>query len=117
MSQNLYCWRCDRVLPMLDEEEWERMMPLLVGSIENIQRYRRRHDVGLEQVPIPEMYWAAAALFREMTGIADIDPVALWHHRRAELGPECTHCGKPLRTPRAKLCAGCGKSRASPGAE
>ena len=55
MPQNLYCWRCDRVLPMLDEEEWERMMPLLVGSIENIQRYRQRHDVGLDQVPIPDM--------------------------------------------------------------
>lgn len=88
------------------------MLPLLAASIENIQRYRHRHGVGLEQVPIPEMYWAASALFREMTGVADIDPQALGHHRRAELGPQCTHCQKPLRTPQAKLCAACGKLRA-----
>lgn len=111
MAQDIYCWRCDRMLPMLDEAEWERMMPLLVASIENIQRYRQKHGVGLEQVPISEMYWAASALFQAMTGVADIDPQALWHHRRAELGPECNHCGYPLRTPRAKLCAACGKPR------
>jgi hypothetical protein len=112
MAQPLYCWRCDRVLPMLDEEEWARMEPLLISSIENIQRYRHQHGVGLDAVPIPEMYRLALSTFQKMTGVEDIDPLALWHHRQADLGPACHHCGKPLRTPHARLCAACGKPRA-----
>lgn len=97
---------------MLDEEEWARLEPLLITSIENIQRYRRQHGVPLDAVPIPDMYWPALSLFQSITGVADIEPQALWHHRRSDLGPECAHCGKPLRSPQAKLCAACGTSRA-----
>jgi len=111
MPQNLYCWRCDMVLPMLDEEEWARMAPLLYGAIENIQRYRQQHGVTLSLVPIPLMYWAASEMYASLCGEAPVDPEALWHHRLSDYGPPCTHCGKPLRTPRAKLCAACGRDR------
>lgn len=114
MPQNLYCWRCDRELPMLDEDEWARLDPLLIASIENIQRYRHRHDVALSEVPIPEMYWAASEMFSKLTGVRDIAPEALWHHRLSLYGPPCAHCGKPLRTPRARLCAACGRLRDTP---
>jgi hypothetical protein len=100
------------VLPMLNEEEWAILEPLLLTSIENIQRYRRQHDVPLAAVPIPEMYWAALSTFQKMTEIREIDPQALWHHRLSLYGPPCAHCGKPLRTPHAKLCAACGMSGA-----
>jgi hypothetical protein len=112
MAQPLYCWRCEMVLPMLDEEEWARLEPLLVASIESIQRYRRQHGVSLDDVPIPKMYWSALSMFQKITGVAEIKPQALWHHRRSNLGADCIHCGKPLRTPQANLCAACGEPRA-----
>jgi hypothetical protein len=114
MPQDLYCWRCDRVLPMLDEAEWARLAPLLDGAIENIQRYRKQHGVALSAVPIPRMYWAASEMYLSLTGCMPPDPEALWHHRLSDYGPPCTHCGKPLRTPRAKLCAACGRDRDPP---
>jgi hypothetical protein len=114
MPQHLYCWRCDRGLPMLDEDEWAHLAPLLHGAIENIQRYRQQHGVALSLVPIPQMYWAVSEMHALLCGEPPVDPVALWHHRLSDYGPPCTHCGKPLRTPRAKLCAACGRDRAPP---
>lgn len=74
MPQNLYCWRCDMVLPMLDEDEWLRLTPLLDGAIENIQRYRQQHGVPLSEVPIPRMYWAASEMYLSLTGCVHPDP-------------------------------------------
>lgn len=114
MPRTLYCWRCDMDLPMLDEDEWARLAPLLDGAIGNIQRYRQQHHVGLDAVPIPEMYWAASEMFAKLTGATDIAPEALWHHRLSLYGPPCAACGKPLRTPQARLCAACGHPRPVP---
>lgn len=114
MPRTVYCWRCAMDLPMLDEDEWAKFEPLLDGAIGNIQRYRHRHDVGLDAVPIPAMYWAASEMFAKLTGVTDIAPQALWHHRLSLYGPPCEACGKPLRTPQAKRCAACGHPRAAP---
>lgn len=114
MPRTLYCWRCDMELPMLDESEWARLGPLLDASIQNIQRYRRQHHAALSDVPISEMYWAASEMFEKLTGIAIPSAEALWHHRLSLYGPPCAACGKPLRTPRAKLCAACGHPRPLP---
>jgi hypothetical protein len=43
-----------------------------------------------------------------MTGLRETNINAIWHHRIAEYGPPCGACGKPLRTPKARLCAACG---------
>jgi len=47
----------------------------------------------------------------KLTGVPDVAPEALWHHRISLYGPPCEACGKPLRTPQAKLCAACGHPR------
>jgi len=90
MARELYCWRCKVEIPMLDEDEWARIAPLLARSVD------------------PEPRQAALELYAEMTGLRETNINAIWHHRIAEYGPPCGACGKPLRTPKARLCAACG---------
>ena len=90
MARELYCWRCGVEMPMLDEEEWARIGPLLSGAVDPVTRQ------------------AALDLYEEMTGLRETNINAIWHHRIADYGPPCTQCGKPLRSPRASFCAACG---------
>jgi hypothetical protein len=112
MAQPLYCWRCDMVLPMLDEEEWARLSLLLMPSRESLERYQRDYGLEVLKPPLKEWFKPALALYQELTGFEETVVGALWHHRLSLYGPPCTHCGKPLRTPQAKLCAACGTVRA-----
>jgi hypothetical protein len=44
----------------------------------------------------------------EVAGFQETNANAIWHHQLSQYGPPCQNCGKPLRTPRAKICAACG---------
>lgn len=93
---------------MFDEPEWAVLQPLLRVGIRAIQDYRGAHDVTLADVPMSEMYCAALGEHARLAGDSDVDPRAIWHHRRSGHGPACRTCGKPLRTPKASMCAACG---------
>lgn len=93
MARELYCWRCGVEMPMLDEDEWARIGPLLSGSADPVARQ------------------SALDLYEEMTGLRETNINAIWHHRVKDFGPPCTACGKPLRTPRASFCAACGTAK------
>ena len=41
MAQTLYCWRCRRDAPLLDEREWAELAPLLSAMLSGIQAFRR----------------------------------------------------------------------------
>ena len=49
--------------------------------------------------------------YKEITGVEETVPNAIMHHRIAQYGPPCEKCGRPYRTPKAKLCAACGNKR------
>lgn len=51
--------------------------------------------------------------YNGLTGFRETEPNAIMHHRIAQYGPPCEVCGKPYRTPLAKLCAACGHRRPS----
>jgi hypothetical protein len=110
--RELWCWRCNRVVPMLDEGEWAEVEELLHAGRRSIKDYRQRYDLPLAEVATAE--WSAPALnaYERVTGHRETDPEALRHHRLSLYGPPCENCGKPLRTPKAKMCAACGARRA-----
>ena len=89
--QVLYCWRCKMEIPMLDEAEGAVVRELL--------------RAGFGTLPYDGS--AALAEYYRITGFRETNPAALWHHQLALYGPPCEACGKPLRTPQAKLCAAC----------
>lgn len=110
MATSLYCWRCKSVVPMLDEHEWAQLAPLLEDSLARIKRLRQERELTLAEAR-EAAGREALARYLELTGFAETNPEALWHHRRSLLGPPCGACGQPLRTPRAKHCAACGAAR------
>jgi hypothetical protein len=58
---------------------------------------------------LDELFDPVRAEYERMTGMADCHHNAIMHHRISIYGPPCVHCGKPLRTPRARFCAACGE--------
>jgi hypothetical protein len=93
---------------MLEEHEWEQIAPDLQGAIRQIKEYRERHSTSLAESRRLGYGQKALERYFEITGYRESEPDNLWHHRADIYGPPCSICGKPLRTPRAKICAECG---------
>ncbi|OWJ64791.1 hypothetical protein BWR60_23030 [Inquilinus limosus] len=93
---------------MLDEHEWAEVYPALSDPIRRIKDYRALHSASLAEAKRHISGTGALDRYFALTGYRETDPDALWHHRLSLFGPPCGACGKPLRTPRAKLCAECG---------
>lgn len=115
MSQMLYCWRCQMNIPMLTEEEWEFVSPVLKNRSAQIRLYQEEHQCSLKEAHIGVMQKALAA-YEQITGFKETNSNALYHHRLSLYGPPCQACGKPLRTPQARHCAACGVERLAPNA-
>lgn len=93
----LWCWRCQMEVPMLDEIEWAELMA---------SQEPHTHGGGFHA-----QRQALLNIYERVTGFHETNPNAVGHHRIAQYGPPCQECGKPLRTPRAQLCAACGAVR------
>ena len=113
MAKTQYCWRCKMALPMLEEHEWELIHPLLQDAIGDIKRYREAHGVSITEAKEKGYGQAVLAFYRSLTGFAETNPDAIWHHRLSLFGPLCAACGNPLRTPEALMCAACGAGRSN----
>ena len=92
---------------MLDEQEYAEIACLHRNGIESVKDYRKRTGAPLENVSMQDHYATMLARYEEITGYKETNPDAIVHHRLSLYGPPCTTCGKPLRTPRAKLCGSC----------
>jgi hypothetical protein len=93
MARLLYCWRCQMDIPMLEDHEAEYVLGPMYRS-----RGRNFHGARLEGLK----------RYQELTNFPETNINAVWHHIIRQYGPPCSVCGKPLRTPRAKMCAACG---------
>ena len=105
-----YCWRCDAIVPLLDEKEWSLLAPLLDNMVHQIKEYRETHgcDIKSAQAAIGKM---VLEVFNERTGFNEENYLAIYHHRRSKYGNVCRDCGQLYRTPQAKHCANCGSSK------
>ena len=109
MVYRAYCYQTRRVTPLLDEEEWQGLHPLLGKVTQGVIAYRRETGVdlteALEQNPNAR---AAMDYYTNLTGEMLDSVNQLRVARLALYGRHCPTCEKPFRTPRAKLCAECG---------
>jgi hypothetical protein len=103
----LWCWRCKTEMPMLDDQEFAEIASLHRLGRQSVKEYRAKSGAPLERVPLTERFDAMLSRYEEMTGYKETNPNAVWHHRLSLYGPPCVHCGKPLRSPNAKLCGSC----------
>jgi len=86
-------------IPMLDEKEYEIAENLYRKGFRVLEKDRtKRFNELLE-------------FYNELTGFNETEPNAIMHHRISLYGTDCEKCGKPYRTPKAKICAYCGNKR------
>ena len=87
----LWCWRCKAEMPMLEEHEFRQVVS--------------KGKPGA----LPLDFTSMLDEYERVTGYRETNPNAIYHHRLSIYGPPCVNCGKPLRTPQAKLCGACMK--------
>jgi len=112
--KEMWCWRCRKVIPMLEEHEWPELGDALTEGLKNVTRERRRSGVALRDIDQQAQYRHALDVYERVTGYTESDPAVLWHHRVSLYGAPCRNCGKPLRTPEANHCAACGAPLVTP---
>ena len=104
----LWCWRCRQEMPMLDEEEYAQAFRLYGECMKGAKEFRDRLGVPLQGLNINERFRPIREWYATLTGVRDCHQNAIMHHRLSAFGDPCLGCGKPLRSPRARMCAACG---------
>jgi hypothetical protein len=105
--KTLWCWRCKAEMPMLDEAEYTVALGLYRDGIRATQEFRKKWQVPLKDAKVEERFQPLLAWYEKLTGFKETNENAVMHHRLSLYGPPCARCGKPLRTPKAKLCGAC----------
>jgi hypothetical protein len=121
VAQALWCWRCRKVLPMLEPHEWavvEEARAAGAQYVAVLARARANLPAGHDFTPLPPHAGASSQriaplplTYELFTGLR-ARPLEILHHRTSLYGPPCHICEKPLRTPTASWCAACGQRRA-----
>jgi len=79
-------------IPMLDDDEFERVMTLRGTGTGDL--WERQFGPVLRE-------------YERITGFHETNFNAVYHHKASQYGPLCWNCGKPLRTPEARICGAC----------
>ena len=103
----LWCRRCKAEVPMLNEAEYASVRDLYRQAMKGTREYRQRWGIPLKDATTEERFRPVCLHYEELTGYKETNPNAIMHHRLSLYGPPCKRCGKPLRTPKAKLCGAC----------
>jgi DNA-directed RNA polymerase subunit RPC12/RpoP len=104
-----YCWKCEKEMPFLEEDEWLQIEPLLRKAAEEIKAYRATHQCNLA-IARENLEPEATKMFELLTGMPKVHFDIIYHHRLSEWGPECKNCNTLLRSKNASYCTKCGLS-------
>src|SRR5215472_11568411 len=104
----VWCWRCQQDMPKLDEQEYAEAFRLYGECMNSTKDSREKWGVPLENTSIDERFRPIRQWYDELTGFPNCHENVIMHHRLSLLGGQCRKCGKPLRTPRPKMCVACG---------
>ncbi len=97
---------------MLDEHDYAEVAVLYNKCAHSVKRYREATEASLKNTPLKEIFSPMLNRYEELTGFKKTNPNAIMRHRLSLYGPPCHRCGKPLRTPKAKICGSCMAPRA-----
>jgi hypothetical protein len=92
---------------MLDEEEFSEIAALHLELTKSLKAYRAETGVALKHLSLKDHFQPVLAKYEALTGFKESNVNAIMHHRLSLYGPACHVCGKPLRTPQAKVCGNC----------
>lgn len=92
---------------MLDEQEYAEIVLLFHAGMQSVKEYRNETGAPLKSVPLTERFAPMLSRYKAITGYTETNANAVMHHRLSLYGPPCSRCGKPLRTPIAKICGSC----------
>jgi len=102
-----YSYRLKREVAMLSDEEYLRIQQALRERLAAVKGYRKEHGTSIE-VAQRNIRPVSTAYYERLTGQVLASANDLYHVQASLYGPDCSACQKPLRTPRAKMCAECG---------
>jgi hypothetical protein len=94
-------------MPMLDEEEFVQIADLYSEATKATKEFRQRWNIPLEHASVDQLFSPVRLRYEQLTGLRDCHQNAVMHYRLSLYGPPCSACGRPLRTPKAKLCGAC----------
>jgi len=94
-------------MPMLDEEEYAEVLRLYGEGMHATKAFWQDWGIPLDTMSRELRMRPLLLRYEQMTGFKETEPNAVMHHRLSMYGPPCRRCGKPLRTPQAKLCGAC----------
>jgi hypothetical protein len=92
---------------MLEEDEWRIVQEQLSSATAALASHHSGTGVIPGETSIRSIFQPALDAYERITGFRETNYNALSHHRVALYGPPCHNCGRPLRTPDARLCGSC----------
>ncbi len=63
----LYCWRCERVVPMMNEREYARFAIFERQAVRAIKSYRSRRNALLSATLVSRFYRSVRTFYRELS--------------------------------------------------
>ena len=110
MAFREYSYKLKKEVFLLDEAEYAEIGPLYSKALEEASEYQRQTGTSIKQGGIEATVSGKAvlALYAELTKNEIQSVFDILSLRALDYGAPCPKCGRPFRTPHAKLCVECG---------